>query len=135
MNLIILSGRTTRDVETKEIGNGKKVANFTLAVDRRTSDGKATDFFDCKAWGKTAEILAKYAPKGKLISVTGELQTRSYEDKEGNKRKAYEVSVEKIELLGGKPEAESSAEPPKKVYVKPAVSEEPIDAGKLPFEL
>ena len=135
MNLIILSGRTTRDVETKEIGNGRKVANFTLAVDRRTSDGKATDFFDCKAWGKTAEILAKYAPKGKLISVTGELQTRSYEDREGNKRKVYEVSVEKVELLGGKPEAESGAEPPKKPYVKPEIYEEPIDNGKLPFEL
>ena len=135
MNLIILSGRTTRDVETKEIGSGKKVANFTLAVDRRTSDGKATDFFDCKAWGKTAEILAKYAPKGKLISVIGELQTRSYEDREGNKRKAYEVSVEKVELLGGNPEREASAEPPKKPYVKPAVIEEPIDAGKLPFEI
>ena len=135
MNLIILSGRTTRDVEAKEIGNGKKVANFTLAVDRRTSDGKATDFFDCKAWGKTAEILAKYAPKGKLISVTGELQTRSYEDREGNKRKAYEVSVEKVELLGGNPERESSSEPPKKNYVMPEAKNEPIDAGKLPFEI
>ena len=135
MNLIILSGRTTRDVEAKEIGNGKKVANFTLAVDRRTSDGKATDFFDCKAWGKTAEILAKYAPKGKLISVNGELQTRSYEDREGNKRKAYEVSVEKVELLGGNPEREASAEPPTKVYVKPEAKNEPIDAGKLPFEI
>lgn len=135
MNLIILSGRTTRDVETKELNGGKKVANFTLAVDRRTGDGKVTDFFECKAWGKTADVLAKYAPKGKLISVTGEMQTRAYEDREGNKRKAYEVSVEKVELLGGKPEADSSAEPPKKNYVMPEAHNEPIDAGKLPFEI
>lgn len=123
MNLIILSGRTTRDVETKDIGNGRKVANFTLAVDRRTSEGKVTDFFDCKAWGKTADILAKYAPKGKQISVTGEMQTRSYEDREGNRRKVWEVSVEKVEFLGGNPEAERA---------KP----ENLERGdRLPFEL
>ena len=132
MNIIILSGRTVRDIEAKDIGNGRKVANFTLAVDRRTSDGKATDFFDCKAWGKTADVLAKYAPKGKQIAVTGELQTRSYEDREGNKRKAYEVSVEKVELIGGKPEGDAGAETKKPISKPESVVEA---AGNLPFEL
>ena len=79
MNNISLIGRLTKEPELKSTTNGNKVISFCLAVDRRTKD-KATDWIDCVAWNKTAEIIAQYCHKGKMLSVTGSLQTRTWED-------------------------------------------------------
>ena len=88
LNKVILIGRTTRDVDFRRTSSGTAVANFTLAIDNRyvLKDGKpTTDFINCVAWDKTAEIMDRYVKKGTLISVEGRIQTRDYE----NKRRSY----------------------------------------------
>ena len=92
-NKVILQGRTTADVESRETANGTAVANFNLAIDRDFGENKKTDFIPCVAFGKLAETITKFVTKGTLILVSGSLQTKSWEDKDGNKRKDYEVVV------------------------------------------
>lgn len=99
MNKAIMSGRLCADIELRQTPNGKKVCAFTLAVDRRGKDAGA-DFIDCVAWEKTAEFLSRYFQKGQQMNICGRLQTRSYEDKEGKKRKATEVVVEEVGFCG-----------------------------------
>ena len=101
LNTIILQGRLTRDCEVRYTGNGKAVASFTLAVDRAGKDGGA-DFIPCVAWEKTAKFLEQYFHKGDLCLVNGRMQSRDYEDKNGNKRTAYEVVVREVNFCGGK---------------------------------
>lgn len=103
MNKVILVGRTTKDIELKEIkGNKSKgtvdtvVANFTLAVDDRKSD--ETAFINCVAWGKLAETLEHYIKKGMPIQLWGRLRTHDYEDKDGNKRFVTDVVSEAFEF-------------------------------------
>ena len=96
MNTVILTGRVTKDIETRDTSTGRKVASFTIAVDRRTKDGKATDFFDCVAWGKTAELLGEYVKKGNMIVVNGRLQLRNWTDKDGNKRRSAEILASNV---------------------------------------
>ena len=87
MNVCVLLGRLTKDPELKTTQSGKSVVTFSLAVD----GFKDTDFIDCVAWNATAENLAKFKKKGEQIALTGRITTRSYEDRNGNKRKAVEV--------------------------------------------
>lgn len=100
MNRVLEMGRLVRDPELRRTGSGIPVATFSIAVDRDHSskeDGsKETDFFDVVAWRSTAEFVAKYLTKGRMIAVDGKLQSRSYEDKDGNKRKAVEIVAERI---------------------------------------
>lgn len=98
MNNVFLLGRLTADPEIKKTTTGKSVANFTLAVNRR-GQSKETDFINCTAWEKTADLLSNYFTKGKPIIVEGAIQTRSYEDKNGNKRTATDVVVRNIEFV------------------------------------
>ena len=101
MNKVCLMGRLAADVELRSTQSGKSVCGFTLAVDRRGKDA-GTDWIDCVAWEKTAEHISKYFAKGQRMAVTGKLQTRSYEDKQGNKRKATEVVVEEVDFCESK---------------------------------
>ena len=97
LNNITIMGRICNDIELRRTGNGVAVASFTVAVDRDfKSEGgeKETDFIDCVAWRQTGEFVQKYFAKGRMIVVTGRLQTRNWTDKEGNKRKTSEVKVE-----------------------------------------
>ena len=103
-------GRLTRDPELRRTGNGTAVASFTLAVDRDFSpkEGeKETDFIDCVAWRNTAEFISKYFSKGRMAVVSGRLQTRTWTDKENNKRKAVEVIAESVYFGDSKKEASS----------------------------
>ena len=93
LNSIALLGRLTGDPELKHTQNNKAVARFTLAVGR-DFDREQTDFIDCVAWGKTAEFIYKWFRKGLLVAVTGRIQTRRWEDKQGQKRKSTEVVAE-----------------------------------------
>jgi single-strand DNA-binding protein len=106
VNRIILMGRLTRDPEKKQIeDSGKSVTKFTLAVDRafRSSEGeKSTDFIPITIWGRKAEIAADFLVKGSLVTISGRLQTRSYEDKEGNRKFAFEVVADEFQLAGNK---------------------------------
>ena len=108
INSVTLVGRVVRDLEVKTTTSGKEVSSFALAVDGYGKDSPA-NFVDCVAWGKAAEILAQYATKGKQIGITGRLQTRTWEDNDGNKRKATEVVIDQFQLLGSKGDGNSAA--------------------------
>lgn len=99
LNKVILMGRLTRDPELRHTQSNTAVCGFSLAVNRDyvpQSGGQTTDFIEIVAWGKTAEFVSKYFVKGQLVAVTGRLQTRSWQDKEGNKRVTVEVNAEEV---------------------------------------
>ena len=97
MNKAIIVGRLAGEPELRQTGNGISVTSFTVAVDRRISrEEHQTDWIDCVAWKNTAEFICKYFQKGTPIIIEGSIQTRNWEDKEGNKRKAVEIQVEKV---------------------------------------
>jgi single-strand DNA-binding protein len=112
-NRIILVGRLTRDPELRATPDGISVVRFTLAVDRgmRAGEERQTDFFDIVAFRQLADTVANYTTKGRLVLVEGKLQTRSYTDREGNRRKAYEVIADTVRFLErireGEPEADA----------------------------
>jgi single-strand DNA-binding protein len=99
LNKIILIGRLTADPELRYTPSGAPVANFTLAVDRKFSKNDETDFIPVVAWRRLAEICNEFLHKGKLVAVEGRLQTRSYEDREGQRRKAFEVVADEMQML------------------------------------
>lgn len=102
LNKIILIGRLTRDPELRYTQSGTAVASFTLAVDRgfKNANGeKETDFIDITVWKQQAENCANYLSKGKLVAVEGSLQIRSYEAKDGSKRKVAEVVANNVQFL------------------------------------
>ena len=99
VNIVLLMGRLTADPEIKTTPSGTLVTNFSIAVDRKyTKQGeeRKTDFINIVAWNHTADFISKYFFKGKMIVIIGEIQTRSYEDKEGNKRRAFEVLAREV---------------------------------------
>ena len=105
LNKIFIMGRLTRDPELRRTQNGTAVTSFTLAVDRdfKNADGtKDTDFIDVVAWRNTAEFVSKYFQKGSMIAIEGSLQTRQYQDKNGNNRTATEVLASQVSFCGGK---------------------------------
>ena len=106
LNRIILMGRLARDPELRHTQTGTPVASFRLAVDRDFQDKntaeKATDWIDVVAWRNTAEFVCKYFTKGQMMAVTGSIQTRSYEDRSGNKRKAVEIQANDVSFVGSK---------------------------------
>lgn len=112
MNLIILIGRLAADPELKTTQGGMSVCTFRIAVDRRFggADGqRQADFLTCVAWRQTADFVARHFTKGKQIGVKGSLQTRTYEDRDGNRRTAYEVVCEQVEFVG--PREDKPAQP------------------------
>lgn len=112
LNHIVLMGRLTRDPELRRTGSGIAVASFTLAVDRdyAPKDGGAreTDFIDIVAWRSTAEFVSKYFSKGRMAVVSGRLQIRPWEDKDGNKRRSAEVVADNVYFGESKRDSESS---------------------------
>ena len=113
MNIIAIKGRLVRDPEVKKTPNGIPVCTITVAVDRAYSGGgeKQTDFFDCVFWRQGAEFVSKYFSKGKEIIVQGEMQSRKWQDKDGNNRVSWEIQNAHAEFCGGKADNSSSAEP------------------------
>lgn len=97
MNNVQLIGNLTKDIELRKTQNGKSVVNFTLAV-ARTFNREETDFIQCQAWEKTADLLSQYCHKGSKIGVTGQIQTGSYE-KNGQTVYTTTVRVNNIDLL------------------------------------
>ncbi len=99
LNKIVVMGRMTKDPEIRHTNTGTSVASFTLACDRdfKSKDGqKETDWIDCVAWRGAADFVGKYFGKGRMAVVEGRLQTRTYEDKNGNKRKAVEIVADNV---------------------------------------
>lgn len=137
LNTICLVGRVVHNPELKNTPTGNAVTTFAVAVERSRSgqDGqKVVDYIDVVAWRKTAEFVSKYFSKGSWIAVNGSLQTRTYEDKNGNKRKVYEVLADNVHFCGGKSEATTS-DPLDKLNAFDVVSEydEEDDDGDFPF--
>jgi single-strand DNA-binding protein len=109
INKVILIGNVGRDPELRYTASGTAVANFSLATTRRFKDRdgnqrEETEWHRCVAWARLAEIINQYAPKGKQIYVEGRLQTRQWDDKDGNTRYTTEIVIEEMKLLGGRVE-------------------------------
>lgn len=111
-NLVILKGRLTADPELKTTPNGKVVCSFTIAVDRGFGDNKATDFLTCVAWEQRAEFISRYFNKGSEIRILGEIQTRKWQDKDGNNRTAFEIRVNESGFCGSKNSTQSNVADP-----------------------
>ena len=110
MNRVILVGNLTKDPEFKNIGT-THVANFGLALNRRTRNGQETTFVEVSAFSKTAENIAKYFTKGKPILIEGRLQQDAWQDKvTGAKRSKLKVIAESFEFVGGAPSQNNSAQ-------------------------
>lgn len=105
LNIVALIGRLVYDPELKTTPNGVNVCSFRIAVDRsftRKGEERKADFIDVTAWRQTAEFVSKYFQKGSMISVQGRLETRQYQDKNGNNRTATEVIAAKADFCGPK---------------------------------
>ena len=103
-NLVVLSGRLTAHPELKSTSNGVPVCNFSIAVDRRYKQGeeRQADFINIVSWRSTAEFVSKYFTKGSMIGIEGSIQTRKYQDKEGNNRTAFEVVANNVQFIESK---------------------------------
>lgn len=105
INNVTLMGRLTAAPELKQTTSGTSVTTFCIAVDRRfqQKDGeKQADFINCVAWRNTAEFITRYFGKGDLIALTGAIQTRKYQDQNGNNRVAFEVVIDNASFCGGR---------------------------------
>ena len=132
LNVVCLMGRLTRDPELRTTASGVSVASFALAVERayvKQGEDRQADFIDVVAWRNTADFICKYFHKGQLIAVQGSIQTRTYTDKDGNKRKAVEVVAGNVRFAEGKKKTE---EP---VHTAPDVEyeESTLSDDDLPF--
>lgn len=113
LNVVVLSGRLTADPELKTTNNGISVCGFTIAVERRYRQGeeRQADFINIVAWRSSAEFVSKYFKKGQMIAVRGAIQTRRYQDKDGNNRTAFEVVADDVQFADfGKKEDKPSAD-------------------------
>lgn len=113
MNKVILVGRLTKDPELKTTTNGKSVATFSVAVDRRfkQDDQPTADFFNIVSWGRQAEVITQYLGKGRQIALSGRLQSRSYTAQDGSKRYVTEVVLEEFDFIGSNQKESSGSAP------------------------
>lgn len=114
MNKITLIGNLTKDVESRKTPSGVTVCSFTIAVNRRfaNSDGdRQTDFFRINAWRQLGEVCAKYLSKGKKVAVLGELQARTYQDRNGDTKMSLDVQADEVEFLSPKEDTPSAPAP------------------------
>jgi len=141
----IIVGNITRDPELRSTPSGAQVCGFSVAVNRNYKDSsganqESVSFIDCSAWGRAAEIIAQYAKKGSGILVSGRLEQRSWEDKEGQKRSRVEIVVEDFNFVGGNGDGGNSggsrggSSAAAAADVAPDdISDEPIDLSEIPF--
>ena len=126
LNVAAIMGRLVADPELRHTPNDIAVTTFTLAVDRsysRAGTERQTDFIDVVAWRQTAEFVCKYFSKCRMMAVTGSIQTRNYEDKQGNKRKAFEIVANDVSFADSKRDSSGSA--PGSYDSAPAVQQRP----------
>ena len=113
LNVVALNGRMVADPELRTTQTGLSVCSFRIAVDRNYSKGaeKQTDFIDIVTWKQQAEFASKYFRKGQLIGVNGSIQTRTWQDKDGNKRYAVEVVADRVHFAESKKDGGQSNNP------------------------
>lgn len=114
INRVVLVGRLTKDVEVRKTTTGLSVASFTVACDRRgqkNPDGSSqADFINCTAWRQSADFLGQYARKGAMVGVEGRIQTRSYDDQQGQRRYVTEVVCDNVNLLESRSQSMARAQ-------------------------
>lgn len=100
-NLVVLTGRLTTDPELKTTQSGISVTSFSIAVERRYKQGeeRQADFINIVAWRSSAEFICKYFKKGSMIGIEGSIQTRKYQDRDGNNRTAFEVVANNVQFV------------------------------------
>ncbi len=114
LNNVVLMGRLVADPELRTTATNVSVTSFAIAVDRafvRAGEERQADFIDIVAWRQTAEFITRYFRKGSMIAIQGSIQTRMYEDKNGNKRKAVEVVASNVSFCGSKSETGTASAP------------------------
>ena len=134
MNKVQLVGRLTRDPELRTTANGVSVCSFTVAVNRRFRNPQGeyeADFINCVAWRQSAELLAKYFTKGRMVGLVGSIQTRNYDNKEGQKVYVTEVSVEEVHFVESRNVAQGASASPVQTTA-PDVSFD-TDSGFMPI--
>lgn len=112
MNIAVLIGRLTDNPELRHTNSNVAVARFSIAVDRRyvkSGEERQTDFINIVAWRQQAEFICNYFKKGQLIAIEGSIQTRRYQDKDGNNRTAFEVVANNVSFVGPKRDNEGSS--------------------------
>ena len=114
VNKVILVGRLGRDPETRYTGGGQAVANFSIATDETYKDRngekqKRTEWHKIVVWGKQAEIAQQYLKKGSLLFLEGRIQSREWQDKEGQKRTSFEIVASNFRMLGGRGDGAAAA--------------------------
>lgn len=117
MQKMSLIGRMGKDPETKTLASGDVVVNFSVATSEKWTDKngekqESTEWFNCTAYKKLAEIIHKYLTKGSLVYLEGKMKTRSWEDKNGEKRYATDLVVSEMKMLGGKSESLGQSQEP-----------------------
>ncbi|CAK1253912.1 single-stranded DNA-binding protein [Fructobacillus cardui] len=136
INRVTLIGRVTRDIEPKYTNNGTAVASFSLAVERdfKNQNGeKETDFFNVVTWRKGAEIIAQYAGKGSLLAVEGRLETRSYENRDGQRVNVVEVNADRFQFLDTKKDTQRDPFNQQQAQPKQKKQDDFISDSDLPF--
>lgn len=142
LNCVTLMGRLVADPELRTTTTGKSVCTFRIAVDRsfqRAGEQRQADFITIVAWENTANFVSRYFAKGSMIAVQGSIQTRSYDDANGNKRTAFEVLAREVSFCGSKAETGTTAPvspaapAPSYQTAVPSDFEEITDDDDLPF--
>lgn len=113
LNVAVLMGRLVADPELRHTPNDVSVTSFTIAVDRsyaKQGEERQVDFIDIVAWRGTAEFVTKYFRKGQMIAVQGAIQTRSYTDSNGVKRKAFEIVADNVSFCGSKSDNQNNSD-------------------------
>ena len=134
MNKIVLVGRLSKDPELRTTQSGTPVASFTVACDRRfvkEGEERQADFINCVAWNKTAEFVSRYFTKGMRIALEGRIQTRTYDDQDGNKRFVTEIVAEAVEFAQSRNENGNNNAPE---YSAPATPSAPAPDGFMPVD-
>lgn len=127
LNRALLVGRLTRDPELRRTSNGKAVTSFNLAVERNfKSDDQEADFINCVCWGKIAENTERYCSKGSMVSVDGRIQTRNYENNQGQKIYVTEVIADSVQFINTKKDSNTATATQAQTQTNSYVHNEPI---------
>lgn len=128
INKVIIIGRLGRDPELRTTASGMAVVSFTVAVNRGTGEDKKVDWIPVTVWDKMATVCDRYLTKGSQVGIAGRLQSRQYQDKQGNNRTALEVVASDIQFLGGKAQTTQDAA---QVYNQTTQAAAPAPAQKI----
>lgn len=136
LNVAVLTGRLCADPELKQTQSGVSVVTICVAVDRRYKSGedRQADFINVTAWRGTADFISKYFRKGDMIGLQGSIQTRKYQDKDGNNRTAFEVLADQVHFVGGKKDSAPQPRTEEKAHASAEkFMDVTVDDGDLPF--